>query len=339
MHLGLYRREHLQSAEADLIGSATVDQFQRTHGALQAWGEAEHNDDGTHGDITARSITLNGPFTMNGEGPFTAPEVAAVLRELRLRARLLFATDEGDLQVLFERGDIGGTPVLTHPNAIVPDGIAVALGDSTAPYNALYLDGTFIGLVISGVSIKRDALAGAGTLSVDGNWLPDANDTRDLGQHIGFFPRRWRNLYLSGGVREFGRSADAGTWQAQAFSAGHYTGNGAMTWTVDATAFQYSRYAVVGKTLFWKLYVAWFTGTSSIGGTPNNTLLITLPAGLTMPTTNQGLLPAGIAVNGGGVVDAYVAGVSSTQVGVVMKTGANWGGTVGLSFGIELEIA
>lgn len=67
MDLGLFRREHLQSGDARLIGSATVDQFQRTHGAIGAWTEAEHKDDGTHGAVTADSVETTGDGDFGGE--------------------------------------------------------------------------------------------------------------------------------------------------------------------------------------------------------------------------------------------------------------------------------
>jgi hypothetical protein len=66
MHLGLFRREHLQSDDPRLIGSATTDQFQKTHGALQAWSEVEHKDDGSHGAIHADSLDVTGDVTVGG---------------------------------------------------------------------------------------------------------------------------------------------------------------------------------------------------------------------------------------------------------------------------------
>jgi len=71
MNIGLFRREHLQSGDASLIGNATADQFQRTHGAIGAWQEVEHTDDGHHSDITADSIVVGditaGDITVTGD--------------------------------------------------------------------------------------------------------------------------------------------------------------------------------------------------------------------------------------------------------------------------------
>lgn len=68
MNIGLYRREHLRSGDPSLIGDAAAEQFQRTHGAINAWQEVEHTDDGHHGDITAKSITVSpGGIVTNGE--------------------------------------------------------------------------------------------------------------------------------------------------------------------------------------------------------------------------------------------------------------------------------
>jgi hypothetical protein len=51
-----------------MVGDAVVDQFQRTHGALTAWQEVEHTDDGHHTDIHATSVTIDpGGLTVKGD--------------------------------------------------------------------------------------------------------------------------------------------------------------------------------------------------------------------------------------------------------------------------------
>jgi hypothetical protein len=66
MHIGLFRREHLQSGNAQLVGEATADQFARSHGAISAWQEVEHTEDGHHADITCDSITVAGDVVVGG---------------------------------------------------------------------------------------------------------------------------------------------------------------------------------------------------------------------------------------------------------------------------------
>ena len=67
MHLGLLRREHLESGDARLVGRATAEQFQRTHAGIGAWREVEHTDDGHHGAIHAESLDLAGDALIHGD--------------------------------------------------------------------------------------------------------------------------------------------------------------------------------------------------------------------------------------------------------------------------------
>ena len=65
-----------------------------------------------------------------------------------------------------------------------------------------------------------------------------------------------------------------GAWTTPAYSAGDYTANGAMTWTVgsgDVTTF---KYIVLGKTMT----ISFLLNTTTIGGTPNSELRIAIPA-------------------------------------------------------------
>jgi hypothetical protein len=58
-------------------------------------------------------------------------------------------------------------------------------------------------------------------------------------------------------------------WINETFSAGAYTANGAMTWTVQSGDMEVARYAQVGnKTILFQLGIL----TTTIGGTPNTRL-------------------------------------------------------------------
>ncbi len=73
-------------------------------------------------------------------------------------------------------------------------------------------------------------------------------------------------------------------WTAVTFSAGNFTANNAMTWTVasgDQTAFNYVEH---GKTMHVSAYLV----TTSVGGTPSSQLRITLPNGRTADKTTTG---------------------------------------------------
>lgn len=94
---------------------------------------------------------------------------------------------------------------------------------------------------------------------------------------------------------------DPGAPIAVAFDAGHFTANGSMTWTVasgDVVTFAYSQ---TGKTMTVWFYVQ----TTTVAGTLNTSLQITIPAGAT---------GARFAVNGAYVNDNGTASMGFAQV-------------------------
>lgn len=72
-----------------------------------------------------------------------------------------------------------------------------------------------------------------------------------------------------------------GKWTTPAFSAGNFTGQSSMTWTVDAGDVVVYQYFVDGKRM--TLNVSLFT--TSVGGTPNVALQVAMPAGFTSAKT------------------------------------------------------
>lgn len=74
-----------------------------------------------------------------------------------------------------------------------------------------------------------------------------------------------------------GFSADTylgGAWTTPTFSAGNFTGNGSMTWTVASGDVTTYAYIINGK----MMTVSFWIVTSTVGGTPNTNLLIAIPA-------------------------------------------------------------
>ncbi len=78
------------------------------------------------------------------------------------------------------------------------------------------------------------------------------------------------------GLFEQGRSTASGVWIPVTYTAGDFTGNGAMTWTVEAGDLLTFAYMLVGKTVT----VAVFIVTTTVGGTPNTTLQVKIPGSL-----------------------------------------------------------
>jgi hypothetical protein len=66
-----------------------------------------------------------------------------------------------------------------------------------------------------------------------------------------------------------------------AYASGNFTGNGSMTWTVDAGDVTSYRYLLRGRLLT----VMWQLDTTSVGGTLNTTLQIAIPGGFTAVST------------------------------------------------------
>lgn len=100
---------------------------------------------------------------------------------------------------------------------------------------------------------------------------------------------------------------DQGAWITPSFSAGDYTANGSMTWTVGSGDVITNSYLVVGKSLLWGIRLT----TTTVGGTPNTALRLTLPNGYTTGANVDG---AAYALNDNGA--GFVAGMISVASGV-----------------------
>ena len=78
---------------------------------------------------------------------------------------------------------------------------------------------------------------------------------------------RLGDVRIGNDVYEKGRTVPVGHWQAITFSAANFVSD-VGTWTVGSGAILQNRYALVGKTLFWSIYVSWFSGSNTITGAP-----------------------------------------------------------------------
>ena len=135
---------------------------------------------------------------------------------------------------------------------------------------------------------------------------------------------------FSNGLKERSRATKMGEWQNQAFDAAHFTGSGAMTWTVDSTAVGLNKYSLSGMTMFWSFYVYWFAGTSTIGGTPNTTIQIQVPGGFNHGGFTQSQIVS--LVIDAGAAQAGRAELSGSNIlGIGKLDGTAWtAGTIGV---------
>lgn len=114
---------------------------------------------------------------------------------------------------------------------------------------------------------------------------------------------------------------DPGAPITRTFAAGNYTANGAQTWTVASGDVMTDAYVQRGKQVtFWFNVV-----TSTVGGTPNTELRITLPGGFT--ATKTMIAFARVIDNGTGVASLCFVAAGTTFVTISASVAAaapNW---------------
>jgi len=118
--------------------------------------------------------------------------------------------------------------------------------------------------------------------------LPGANANLYLGDYAalmsGLSPSDSRiegilakSCQVTDGYLERSRTVRMGEWTSVSFSAGNFTANGSMTWTVASGDQITYQYMLIGKTLFVNAVI----DTSTVGGTPNIVLQLAVPGGFT----------------------------------------------------------
>lgn len=122
-----------------------------------------------------------------------------------------------------------------------------------------------------------------------------------------------------GGYYERSRSALLGEWTSTPYSAGDYSGSGAMTWSVTAPMVGANRYTLIGKTMVWDILISG----GVVGGTPSSELRVLAPAGVTFGSGSHFTRVAYSADNGV-YADAYVQVLDSTHIAIKKISGTNW---------------
>lgn len=109
-------------------------------------------------------------------------------------------------------------------------------------------------------------------------------------------------------------------WTGVSFSGGNFVGSSSMTWTVDSGDVGTNSYLVTGSKVDWTLGL----NTTSIGGTPNGELRVTLPGGFTATGTSTNGTCA-ITDNGTPGTGAWVASAGNTYVAIFKDlSAASW---------------
>lgn len=135
-----------------------------------------------------------------------------------------------------------------------------------------------------------------------------------------------------------GFSADTylgGVWTTQAFNAADYTANGAMTWTVAAGDVTTNAYIINGKMMTWNFVIT----TTTVGGTPDTTLIMTIPG--SKVSTKTAYVQLKVDDNGTGETGFAFVGAGGTTLSIQRANGGNFSASVNATFiagQITLEI-
>ena len=117
------------------------------------------------------------------------------------------------------------------------------------------------------------------------------------------------------GTLQYPASTVVGRWTTPTFSAGNFTGNASMTWTVASGDVLTYEYTIMDKIMT----VIFRIVTSTVGGTPDTDLQIAIPAS---KTAAKAALNPILANDNGSQAIAYAGVTASASVIFIQKVGA-----------------
>lgn len=107
-------------------------------------------------------------------------------------------------------------------------------------------------------------------------------------------------------------------WTSVSFSAGDYTANGSMSWTVASGDAVTNEYELINRTMTWMLYVR----ETTVGGTLNSELRVAIPD--SRRSEREISAPCWINENGTRSIGRMTASAGASYL-TIRKTGsANW---------------
>lgn len=126
------------------------------------------------------------------------------------------------------------------------------------------------------------------------------------------------------------------SWTTPAFDAGNFTASGSMTWDVGSSDVATFEYVILGKFMVFNFFLQ----TTTVGGTPDFNLQITIPAGKTSAKTH--IVPVYVIDSGTSSVGTASVSAAGTIV-VIHKdvVGNQWSAATNATFvtgGITFEI-
>lgn len=267
-------------------------ELQQFYSLLQGYLSAQHKDDGSHAAVTADSVADAGDLTAA-----TAEITGAITAEA---SRIAI-------------GDISVPPPITEGvtgiDLKTPQGLSHwTVGTIDAPTSER--DFVFIDRLGSLTAFLVRQASGVYSL------MPGTTSVLNLG--LNGLGTRIGDIYVDGGVHERARAAAMGDWTAVAFSAGNFTGSGAMTWTVTSGEQITLAYALVGHTMT----VAFDIELTTVGGTPAQFLQIAIPGGFTAARSMWN--PVLLVDNGTRTTGAAKVAASGTTIQIQRTDAANF---------------
>jgi hypothetical protein len=190
-----------------------ADEFTALYSQLTAWLSVQHHDDGTHSDVTADSLAVEGELTVGDDVTLGSP-----------------LTTGGGPGIGIEDWVIG-----------VPTGDPLKLQVRYTPdtgSNARALEFRYISSL---VYLLMPCLTSAST----GVSIGDPTNLSGAASGLRkFFAVAAEGLY------DKGRDVAIGVWTDVAFDAANFTANGTMTWTVASGDQNTYSYMLIGNTMF-----------------------------------------------------------------------------------------
>jgi hypothetical protein len=303
----------------------------------------------TTGTVADARLSSNVPLK-NSANTFTQPQTISLGTPRLVFRESPAPPNQGRMQIetgglmKFQALDDTGT-ILTTPLTLNRDGSSLLQGPVTANGD-ITISKTVPRFGLNNTALAVDArlwrqyVDGAGNLAVSA-----LNDAASVVQATPLTLARTGNVAIggtttshTGSLSERGRLVAMGEWQDLAFNAANFTAGGGGTWTVNAAALLYNRYTLIGKTLHWRLYVAWFGGISTVAGTVTE-LRIAAPPGLTFNASGQ-TQRLTYGIEGGSVFTEGLVAPTSGYVALSKLAGTNWSaGTAGVVLMLTLEIS
>ncbi len=118
-----------------------------------------------------------------------------------------------------------------------------------------------------------------------------------------------------------------GTWATPTYSAGDFTGSGAMTWGVDAGDVATFRYTILNKVMT----VIFYLSTTTVAGTPSSDLKIKIPGGFTSANRTSNV----IRYYEGAGWTAGICSVYAANANIYLnkdENGTNWSATTNSTY-------